>query len=135
MSEQHFLPRGPVEISLTASLMKYIDRFKLVPSLTSPASLPSVSQLVLQTQNVPSLSAGVNCSFEDYVETEGRIYGGRIFCLSPSTKEVAPITRDQGTKENIPPLQRYRVARKSLDSPDVWKLHFPKIKKVDIWDT
>uniref|UniRef100_A0A8C4EKW0 Plexin-A1 n=1 Tax=Dicentrarchus labrax TaxID=13489 RepID=A0A8C4EKW0_DICLA len=38
-------------------------------------------QLVIQTQNVPSLSAGVNCSFEDYVETEGRIYGGRIFCL------------------------------------------------------
>uniref|UniRef100_A0A7N6B7M0 Plexin-A1 n=1 Tax=Anabas testudineus TaxID=64144 RepID=A0A7N6B7M0_ANATE len=45
-------------------------------------------QLVLQTQNVPGLFAGVNCSFEDYVETEGRIYGGRIFCLSPSTKEV-----------------------------------------------
>lgn len=57
---------------------------------------PPFSQLILQTQNVPSLSAGVNCSFEDYVETEGRIYGGRIFCLSPSTKEVAPITRDQG---------------------------------------
>ncbi|MED6246893.1 Plexin-A1, partial [Ataeniobius toweri] len=51
--------------------------------------------LVLQAQNVPSLSAGVNCSFEDYVETEGRIYSGRIFCLSPSTKEIAPITRDQ----------------------------------------
>lgn len=58
------------------------------------------SQLVLQTQNVPSLFAGVNCSFDDYVETEGRIYGGRIFCLSPSTKEVAPITQDQG-KKNI----------------------------------
>ncbi|XP_044066590.1 plexin-A1-like isoform X3 [Siniperca chuatsi] len=58
-------------------------------------------QLVLQMQNVPSLSAGVNCSFEDYVETEGRIYGGRIFCLSPSTKEVAPITRDQGDQRVI----------------------------------
>lgn len=48
---------------------------------------------------MPSLSAGVNCSFEDYVETEGRIYSGRIFCLSPTTKEVAPITRDQGKNE------------------------------------
>uniref|UniRef100_A0A8C7ZDG2 Plexin A1a n=1 Tax=Oryzias sinensis TaxID=183150 RepID=A0A8C7ZDG2_9TELE len=58
-------------------------------------------QLVLQAQNVPSLSAGVNCSFEDYVETEGRIYSGRIFCLSPSTKDVAPITRDQGDQRVI----------------------------------
>ncbi|XP_041859114.1 plexin-A1-like isoform X1 [Melanotaenia boesemani] len=58
-------------------------------------------QLVLQAQNVPSLSAGVNCSFEDYVETEGRIYSGRIFCLSPSTKDIAPITRDQGDQRII----------------------------------
>uniref|UniRef100_A0A8C7SED4 Plexin-A1 n=1 Tax=Oncorhynchus mykiss TaxID=8022 RepID=A0A8C7SED4_ONCMY len=54
-------------------------------------------QLVLQAQNVPNLSAGVNCSFEDYTETEGRIFGGRIYCLSPSTREVAPITRDKRT--------------------------------------
>ncbi|XP_029361379.1 plexin-A1-like [Echeneis naucrates] len=58
-------------------------------------------QLVLQTQNVPSLSAGVNCSFEDYVTTEGRVYGGRIFCLSPATKDVAPITRYQGDQRVI----------------------------------
>ncbi|XP_072222782.1 plexin-A1-like isoform X1 [Leuresthes tenuis] len=58
-------------------------------------------QLVLQAQNVPSLSAGVNCSFDDYVETEGRIYSGRIFCLSPSTKDIAPITRDQGDQRVI----------------------------------
>lgn len=53
-------------------------------------------QLVLQAQNVPSLFAGVNCSFEDYVETDGRVYGGRIFCLSPSRKDVLPITQNQG---------------------------------------
>uniref|UniRef100_A0A1A8FMT0 Plexin-A1 n=1 Tax=Nothobranchius korthausae TaxID=1143690 RepID=A0A1A8FMT0_9TELE len=58
-------------------------------------------QLVLQAQNVPSLSAGVNCSFEDYVETEARIYSGRIFCLSPTTKDIAPITRDQGDQRVI----------------------------------
>uniref|UniRef100_A0A6Q2YD49 Plexin-A1 n=1 Tax=Esox lucius TaxID=8010 RepID=A0A6Q2YD49_ESOLU len=55
----------------------------------------TMSELVLQAQNVPNLSAGVNCSFEDYTETEGRIFGGRIYCLSPSTREVAPITRNQ----------------------------------------
>uniref|UniRef100_A0A8D3C6W5 Plexin-A1 n=1 Tax=Scophthalmus maximus TaxID=52904 RepID=A0A8D3C6W5_SCOMX len=53
-------------------------------------------QLVLQARNVPDLSAGVNCSFEDYVETEGRIQGGHIFCLSPSMRDIIPITRNKG---------------------------------------
>uniref|UniRef100_A0A8C1WN19 Plexin-A1 n=1 Tax=Cyprinus carpio TaxID=7962 RepID=A0A8C1WN19_CYPCA len=51
-------------------------------------------QLVLQARNVPDLSAGVDCSFEDYTETEGTIHGSRIYCLSPSAKELVPITRD-----------------------------------------
>uniref|UniRef100_A0AAR2LXP9 Plexin-A1 n=1 Tax=Pygocentrus nattereri TaxID=42514 RepID=A0AAR2LXP9_PYGNA len=49
---------------------------------------PNNISLVLQAQNVPSLSAGVNCSFEDYTETEGHIIGGRIYCLSPTTHEI-----------------------------------------------
>uniref|UniRef100_A0A8B9RMY8 Plexin-A1 n=1 Tax=Astyanax mexicanus TaxID=7994 RepID=A0A8B9RMY8_ASTMX len=52
-------------------------------------------QLVLQARNVPDLSAGVNCSFEDYTETEARIQGSRIYCLSPTAKELIPITRDK----------------------------------------
>uniref|UniRef100_A0A8C7GME9 Plexin-A1 n=1 Tax=Oncorhynchus kisutch TaxID=8019 RepID=A0A8C7GME9_ONCKI len=56
----------------------------------------NISVTMSKAQNVPNLSAGVNCSFEDYTETEGRIFGGRIYCLSPSTREVAPITRNQG---------------------------------------
>uniref|UniRef100_A0A671L341 Plexin-A1 n=1 Tax=Sinocyclocheilus anshuiensis TaxID=1608454 RepID=A0A671L341_9TELE len=52
-------------------------------------------QLVLQARNVPDLSAGVDCSFEDYTETEGTIHGSQIYCLSPSAKELAPITRQQ----------------------------------------
>uniref|UniRef100_A0A672KNS4 Plexin A1 n=1 Tax=Sinocyclocheilus grahami TaxID=75366 RepID=A0A672KNS4_SINGR len=52
-------------------------------------------QLVLQALNVPDLSAGVDCSFEDYTETEGTIHGSRIYCLSPSAKELVPITRQQ----------------------------------------
>ncbi|KAK2888766.1 hypothetical protein Q8A67_014141 [Cirrhinus molitorella] len=54
-------------------------------------------QLVLQARNVPDLSAGVDCSFEDYTETEGTIHGSRIYCLSPSAKELVPITRQQNT--------------------------------------
>ncbi|XP_052415262.1 plexin-A1b [Carassius gibelio] len=53
------------------------------------------AQLVLQARNVPDLSAGVDCSFEDYTETEGKIHGSQIFCLSPSAKELVPITRQQ----------------------------------------
>ncbi|CAB1458873.1 unnamed protein product [Pleuronectes platessa] len=75
-------------------------------------------QLVLQTQNVPSLSAGVNCSFEDYIETEGRIYGGRIYCLSPSTKEVAPITRDQGDRRVIKLYLKSKETGKKFASVD-----------------
>uniref|UniRef100_A0A671R0E5 Plexin A1 n=1 Tax=Sinocyclocheilus anshuiensis TaxID=1608454 RepID=A0A671R0E5_9TELE len=56
---------------------------------------PLIWQLVLQARNVPDLSAGVDCSFEDYTETEGTIHGSQIYCLSPSAKELAPITRQQ----------------------------------------
>lgn len=30
------------------------------------------------------------------METEGRIQGGHIFCLSPSVRDVIPITRNKG---------------------------------------
>uniref|UniRef100_A0A4W5P120 Plexin-A1 n=1 Tax=Hucho hucho TaxID=62062 RepID=A0A4W5P120_9TELE len=59
----------------------------------------TMSQLVLEVRNVPDLSAGVNCSFEGYVETDGRIQGSRIYCLSPSAHNVIPITRNKG--ENL----------------------------------
>ena len=60
---------------------------------------PPAAQLVLQAWNVPDLSAGVNCSFEDFTESEGVLEDGRIHCRSPSAREVAPITRGQGEAE------------------------------------
>uniref|UniRef100_G1LJD1 Plexin A1 n=1 Tax=Ailuropoda melanoleuca TaxID=9646 RepID=G1LJD1_AILME len=53
----------------------------------------TMSQLVLQAWNVPDLSAGVNCSFEDFTESESILEDGRIHCHSPSAREVAPITQ------------------------------------------
>lgn len=76
--------------------MKYID-FAFYVSVIY--MLSSLSKLVLKAQNVPNLSAGVNCSFEDYIETEGRINGGQIFCLSPSRQDVVPITQAQGNNK------------------------------------
>ncbi|CAB1315452.1 unnamed protein product, partial [Coregonus sp. 'balchen'] len=58
-------------------------------------------QLVLEARNVPDLSAGVNCSFGGYVETEGRIQGSHIYCLSPSAHNVIPITRNKGDKRMV----------------------------------
>eukprot|EP00079_Xenopus_tropicalis_P034582 XP_017948353.1 PREDICTED: plexin-A1 isoform X1 [Xenopus tropicalis] len=58
--------------------------------------------MVLQAWNVPDLSAGVNCSFEDFTEMEGRILDGKIYCTSPSTKDVIPITRGHGKFLPVP---------------------------------
>ncbi|KAJ8265656.1 hypothetical protein COCON_G00147550, partial [Conger conger] len=58
-------------------------------------------QLVLQARNVPDLSAGVNCSFEDYSESEGRIEGEEVYCLSPPARAVAPITHGLGGQRAV----------------------------------
>jgi hypothetical protein len=65
---------------------------------------------VLQAWNVPDLSAGVNCSFEDFTETESILEDGRIHCHSPSAREVAPITQGQG--EWVLPAQQLQVRRR-----------------------
>ncbi|KAK2857941.1 hypothetical protein Q7C36_005860 [Tachysurus vachellii] len=75
-------------------------------------------QLVLQARNVPDLSAGVNCSFEDYTETEARIQGSRIYCLSPSTKELIPITRHQGDKRVVKLYLKSKETGKKFASVD-----------------
>ncbi|XP_064162171.1 plexin-A1-like isoform X1 [Anguilla rostrata] len=75
-------------------------------------------QLVLQAQNVPDLSAGVNCSFEDFTETEGHIQGGLIYCLSPATRDVAHITRGQGDKRVVKLYLKSKETGKKFASVD-----------------
>nr|XP_006631156.1 PREDICTED: plexin-A1 [Lepisosteus oculatus] len=75
-------------------------------------------QLVLQARNVPDLSAGVNCSFEDFTESEGRIEGGYIYCLSPSAKDVIPITRGQGDKRVVKLFLKSKETGKKFASVD-----------------
>ncbi|ELK13082.1 Plexin-A1 [Pteropus alecto] len=70
-------------------------------TLLAHTSLLWVPQLVLQAWNVPDLSAGVNCSFEDFTESESVLEDGRIHCHSPSAGEVAPITRGQGDQRVV----------------------------------
>lgn len=53
-------------------------------------------QLVLEAHNVPELSAGVNCTFEDLAEMNGLVEGNRIRCSSPAEKEMPRIIVDKG---------------------------------------
>ncbi|TRY82599.1 hypothetical protein DNTS_006578 [Danionella cerebrum] len=66
----------------------------------------SVSQysvmLVLEAHNVPELSAGVNCTFEDLAEMDGLVEGNRITCSSPAEKEVPRIVIDQVFRSKDP---------------------------------
>uniref|UniRef100_A0A8C2EGZ7 Plexin A4 n=1 Tax=Cyprinus carpio TaxID=7962 RepID=A0A8C2EGZ7_CYPCA len=65
----------------------------------------SVSQysvmLVLEAHNVPELSGGVNCTFEDLAEMDGMVEGNRITCSSPAEKEVPRIVVDQGDHQIV----------------------------------
>lgn len=53
-------------------------------------------QLVLEAHNVPELSAGVNCTFEDLAEMNGLVEGNQIKCSSPAEKEMPRIIVDKG---------------------------------------
>ncbi|XP_030623517.1 plexin-A1 [Chanos chanos] len=76
-------------------------------------------QLVLEAQNVPNLAvAGVNCSFDNFTETEGHIMAGRIYCLSPSARDIAPITRNQGDKRVVKLHLRSKETGKKFASVD-----------------
>uniref|UniRef100_A0A8C6JCL1 Uncharacterized protein n=1 Tax=Melopsittacus undulatus TaxID=13146 RepID=A0A8C6JCL1_MELUD len=74
--------------------------------------------LVLQAWNVPDLSAGVNCSFEDFTESESRIEDGKIYCSSPSAKDVIPITRGRGDKRVVKLYLKSKETGKKFASVD-----------------
>ena len=65
---------------------------------SSLSPLRGCSQLVLETYNVPELSAGVNCTFEDLSEMDGLVVGNQIQCYSPAAKEVPRIITENGER-------------------------------------
>uniref|UniRef100_A0A8C8E064 Plexin-A1 n=1 Tax=Oryzias sinensis TaxID=183150 RepID=A0A8C8E064_9TELE len=95
------------------------DQRQCVELTVQPGNISvTMSELVLQARNVPDLSEGVNCSFEDYVETEGRIQGEHIFCLSPSATDIAPITKNKGDKRVIKLYLKSKETDKKFASVD-----------------
>ncbi|KAM7411082.1 hypothetical protein PAMA_021184 [Pampus argenteus] len=86
---QHFNTRLDqcVNISVTPSDM----------SVTSPAT-----QLTIQVQNVPALSGGVSCVFEDLSETPGEVVAqGQVMCMSPSLRDLPTHTHTYGEKRDV----------------------------------
>uniref|UniRef100_A0A8C3HWV5 Plexin A4 n=1 Tax=Chrysemys picta bellii TaxID=8478 RepID=A0A8C3HWV5_CHRPI len=77
---------------------RFASEMKQCVRLTVHPNNISVSQynLVLETYNVPELSAGVNCTFEDLSEMDGLVVGNQIQCISPAAKEVPQIIMENG---------------------------------------
>lgn len=56
-------------------------------------------QLTIQVQNVPALSGGVSCVFEDLSETPGEVLAkGQVVCMSPSLRELPVQIQSYGEK-------------------------------------
>ncbi|XP_049728346.1 plexin-A3 isoform X3 [Elephas maximus indicus] len=66
-------------------------------SVTSPGL-----QLTVAMHNVPDLSAGVSCAFEEVTESEALLLpSGELRCPSPSLQELQALTRGHGATRTI----------------------------------
>lgn len=58
---------------------------------------PLLPQLTVAMHNVPDLSAGVSCAFEEVAESEAVLLpSGELRCPSPSVQELRALTRGHG---------------------------------------
>lgn len=56
-------------------------------------------QLTIQVQNVPALSGGVTCVFEDLSNAPGEVRAkGQVMCMSPSLRDLPAQTHSFGKK-------------------------------------
>uniref|UniRef100_A0A8B9LPK5 Plexin A3 n=1 Tax=Astyanax mexicanus TaxID=7994 RepID=A0A8B9LPK5_ASTMX len=70
----------------------------------------SVTAVSTQVANVPNLSVGVTCVFEDLSESPGEVLPkGQVLCMSPSLRDVPTLTLGYGDK---------RVVKLSLKSKE-----------------
>uniref|UniRef100_A0A8D3DU16 Plexin A3 n=1 Tax=Scophthalmus maximus TaxID=52904 RepID=A0A8D3DU16_SCOMX len=98
---QHFNTRLDqcVDISVTPSNM----------SVTSPAT-----QLTIRVQNVPALSGGVSCVFENLSESPGEVLAkGQVMCLSPSLRDLPTHTHSYG-KTHIHSLHSFSTGHQFI---------------------
>uniref|UniRef100_A0A8B9LTB5 Plexin A3 n=1 Tax=Astyanax mexicanus TaxID=7994 RepID=A0A8B9LTB5_ASTMX len=69
-------------------------------------SVTAVStQLSVKVANVPNLSVGVTCVFEDLSESPGEVLPkGQVLCMSPSLRDVPTLTLGYGKKYTVSTL-------------------------------
>lgn len=62
-----------------------------------------VFQLSVKVANVPNLSVGVTCVFEELTESPGEVLDkGQINCMSPSLRDVPYVTQGYGKRHEVP---------------------------------
>uniref|UniRef100_A0A8C6PW23 Plexin A3 n=1 Tax=Nothobranchius furzeri TaxID=105023 RepID=A0A8C6PW23_NOTFU len=84
-------------------------------SVTSPPT-----QLTIQIQNVPVLSGGVSCVFENLTETPGEVkVKGQVVCMSPSLRDL-PLTRLHDRTEHHQHINRKCTSCVSSVFPCHW---------------
>ncbi|XP_043936201.1 plexin-A3 [Protopterus annectens] len=57
--------------------------------------------LTLRARNVPDLTAGIICTFENITEGEAVIQQGEIRCVSPSARDIPTVAREHGDQRII----------------------------------
>ncbi|XP_046895788.1 plexin A3 [Hypomesus transpacificus] len=72
----------------------------VTPNNMSVTSNPT--QLSVKVVNVPDLSGGVTCVFEELSDTPGEVLSaGQVLCMSPSLRDLPPHTQTYGDKRIV----------------------------------
>lgn len=117
-------------------LLHYIQCYTECWQLSSYFSIFLFPQLVLEAHNVPELSAGVNCTFEDLAEMNGLVEGNRIKCFSPAEKEMPRIIVDKG-KGNVPFAALLTPPKKNAKQHQIMYYSIPQFNAggINKWST
>uniref|UniRef100_A0A8C1WBZ7 Plexin A3 n=1 Tax=Cyprinus carpio TaxID=7962 RepID=A0A8C1WBZ7_CYPCA len=93
-----------------AEPLHFSTELKQCVDITVTPDNMSVTSLSVKVANVPNLSAGVTCVFEELTESPGEVLAkGQILCMSPSLRDVPSVTQGYGDK---------RVVKLSLKSKE-----------------
>uniref|UniRef100_A0A671MH69 Plexin A3-like n=1 Tax=Sinocyclocheilus anshuiensis TaxID=1608454 RepID=A0A671MH69_9TELE len=93
-----------------AEPLHFSTELKQCVDITVTPDNMSVTSLSVKVANVPNLSTGVTCVFEELTESPGEVLAkGQILCMSPSLRDVPSVTQGYGDK---------RVVKLSLKSKE-----------------
>uniref|UniRef100_A0AAY4DJF0 Sema domain-containing protein n=1 Tax=Denticeps clupeoides TaxID=299321 RepID=A0AAY4DJF0_9TELE len=80
--------------------LKQCVNISITPNNMSVTS--TSTQLSVKVLNVPDLSAGVTCVFEELTESQGEVLSkGQVLCMSPSLRDLPSVTQGYGDKRVV----------------------------------